>query len=104
MYGTEVLLHKMFLEPSCRAMSPEGADLFFIPSYFKCISVINYVDKFSAENEESFNLLKSTRQYVDTFPWFKKKKGMDHVWLFSWGRHPCLIKNWRNMVGENSIR
>ena len=104
MYGIEVLIHKMFLEPSCVAKNPETADLFYVPSYFKCISVLNFVDKFQPENEESLYYLQKTSEHLKQKPWFAKKKGMDHVWLFSWGRHPCAINGWRKLVGENSIR
>ncbi len=51
MYGTELLFHRFFersgASSSCAVAKPEDADMFFVPSYFKCIEVIlgNNIEK-----------------------------------------------------------
>eukprot|EP00929_Paragymnodinium_shiwhaense_P041862 TRINITY_DN21739_c0_g1_i1.p1 TRINITY_DN21739_c0_g1~~TRINITY_DN21739_c0_g1_i1.p1 ORF type:complete len:505 (+),score=88.75 TRINITY_DN21739_c0_g1_i1:82-1596(+) len=99
MYGTEILYHNHFLQHSCRTTKPEDADLFFVPSYFKCIEVINFADHFNEGRqgeEEGAVLFAQTMSYVKDFgPWFQRFDGADHIVLFSWGRFPCRLPDWR---------
>lgn len=96
MYGTELLLHNFFLRSPCSVSDPEEADLFYVPSYFKCIEVMNYVDHFNENGDEAHILFEQTiANVVQAGPWFRKHDGADHVFLFSWGRFPCRLPNWR---------
>ena len=98
MYGTELLFHNRFQQEAaaCKTSNPADADIFFVPSYFKCIEVLNYFDVFDEAGSEAETLLQQTLEYVQSFgPWFNRKDGADHVFLFSWGRHPCRIPGWR---------
>ena len=96
MYGTELLFHRRFQEEaSCRTDQPQDAEIFFVPSYFKCIEVLNYFDAFDSEGVEADLLFQNVLHYLRSFgPWFDRKDGADHVFLFSWGRHPCRIPGW----------
>ena len=98
MYGTELLFHNRFQQEAaaCQTYDPSEADIFFVPSYFKCIEVLNYFDVFDSEGTEAEALLEQTLRYLGDFgPWFERRDGSDHVFLFSWGRHPCRIPGWR---------
>ena len=98
MYGTELLFHKRFQEEasSCRTDDPHDAEIFFVPSYFKCIEVLNYFDAFDSDDAEADLLFHNVLHHLRSFgPWFDRKDGADHVFLFSWGRHPCRIPGWR---------
>eukprot|EP00434_Breviolum_minutum_P006921 symbB.v1.2.006108.t3/scaffold364.1/size219240/5 len=97
MYGTELLFHQWFLREAaaCRS-TPEDADLFYVPSYFKCIEVLNYFDRFNHQENEASILFNQTLQYVkDASGNWWRNGGADHIFLFSWGRHPCRIPAWR---------
>ena len=87
MYGTELLFHRWFLDEAAACDSPpEEADLFFVPSYFKCVEVLNYFDHFNLEGTEASNLFQQTLASVEAGPWFQRRGGADHIFLFSWGR------------------
>lgn len=90
MWATEVLFHEF--TRGCRTTDPEEADYFFVPSYFKCISVINYVERFDEDLERPSEVLfNQTLAHVESQPYFARRDGIDHIWLFSWGRYPCLL-------------
>lgn len=57
--------------------------------------VLNYFDHFNADGDEADVLFRQTLRYIEDFGWFQRKDGADHVFLFSWGRHPCRISDWR---------
>ena len=106
MYGTELLFHNRFEQEAaaCQTTDPADADVFFVPSYFKCIEVLNYFDAFDSEGNEAETLLQKTLHHLRSFgPWFDRRDGADHVFLFSWGRHPCRIPGWRAGV-RSAIR
>ncbi|CAL1139576.1 unnamed protein product [Cladocopium goreaui] len=95
MYGTELLFHQWFLQEAAACEStPEDADLFYVPSYFKCIEVLNYFDHFDSEETEASKLFNKTLKELDAGSW-QRRGGADHIFLFSWGRHPCRIPAWR---------
>uniref|UniRef100_A0A7S4PY79 Exostosin GT47 domain-containing protein n=1 Tax=Alexandrium monilatum TaxID=311494 RepID=A0A7S4PY79_9DINO len=102
MYGTELLYHRFVSSTGCRVAEPEHADLFFIPSYFKCIEVINYADHFNVDRageDEAALLFHQTLAHVrQAGPWFDRHDGADHVVLFSWGRFPCRLPGWREAI------
>eukprot|EP00927_Polykrikos_kofoidii_P041756 TRINITY_DN35608_c0_g2_i1.p1 TRINITY_DN35608_c0_g2~~TRINITY_DN35608_c0_g2_i1.p1 ORF type:complete len:456 (+),score=51.87 TRINITY_DN35608_c0_g2_i1:87-1370(+) len=102
MYGTEFLYHRYFSSSSCRVMDPDVANLFFVPSYFKCIEVINYADGFNVERpgeEEGSLLFQTTASYIRQLgPWLDRYDGADHIFLFSWGRFPCQLPDWRGVT------
>eukprot|EP00928_Gymnodinium_smaydae_P050425 TRINITY_DN3398_c0_g2_i1.p1 TRINITY_DN3398_c0_g2~~TRINITY_DN3398_c0_g2_i1.p1 ORF type:complete len:559 (-),score=89.84 TRINITY_DN3398_c0_g2_i1:12-1688(-) len=101
MYGTELLYHRLFSSSTCRTEVPEEADFFFVPSYFKCIEVLNYADHFNEGRkgeEEASVLFDQTLKHVKSSPWFARHDGADHVFLFSWGRFPCRLPAWRERL------
>ncbi|CAD7928937.1 unnamed protein product [Amoebophrya sp. A25] len=57
MYGTEIAFHRWFQNSPHRVWHPEGANLFVIPSYFKCIDQLDWVDGF---HENVLDLRKTT--------------------------------------------
>lgn len=91
MYGTEVFFHRF--AKACRTSDPEQADYFFVPSFFKCLSILNRADLFDDKdfNLPSTILFDQTLEHVESFPYFARHDGADHLWLFSWGRYPCLL-------------
>jgi len=96
MYGTEMLFHRFFQQHPCNTHDPSEATMFFIPSYFKCIEVINYVDHFNQNDTEAALLFQNTLAYVRRLgPWYDRFDGADHIMLFSWGRFPCQLPDWR---------
>ena len=59
MYGTETAYHRFF-EKYFRVYDPWEADLFFVPSYFKCIKQMNWLDEFSKE-DKNFSFEEKTK-------------------------------------------
>lgn len=58
--------------------------------------VLNFVEHFNAEENEADILLGQTVEHMrGAGPWFDRHDGADHVFLFSWGRFPCRLANWR---------
>lgn len=102
MYGTEFLFHNLLSTSACRVEDPDAADFFYVPSYFKCIEVINYADHFNEERpgeDEAATLFAQTVSFVrDAGPWFDRHDGADHLFLFSWGRFPCRLPGWRESM------
>lgn len=98
MYGTELLFHRRLLEEAqACSTDAEEAELFFVPSYFKCIEVLNYFDGFDSSGAEATRLLEQTLDHIRSFgPFFDRLDGADHVVLFSWGRFPCRLPGWRS--------
>ena len=99
MYGTEVVIplsiKKKF--PGCVVTDPNEADLFFVPSYFKCLDQLGWVDHFGQDNQSGANqLLNEVLDHVKQKPFWKKRNGADHVILWSWGRYPCAIPRWND--------
>eukprot|EP00397_Hematodinium_sp_SG-2012_P019857 GEMP01020428.1.p1 GENE.GEMP01020428.1~~GEMP01020428.1.p1 ORF type:complete len:380 (+),score=61.79 GEMP01020428.1:663-1802(+) len=90
MYGTEVIFHEFV--NGCRTKDPNEADFFFVPSYFKCLSALNYVDRYDDDLERPSGVLfNQTLAHVESLPYFARNDGVDHIWLFSWGRYPCIL-------------
>lgn len=103
MYGTETLFEKFFLHHPCRVYDPDEAKLFFVPSFFKCIEAINYFEKFRPDGKEATALAQENLNTIKNFyngKYWRRSLGADHIFLFSWGRFPCAIDNWRNIFGR----
>jgi len=101
-WGVEVLLHRFFGAGSCRTYDPEEADFFIVPDYRACHLhlaptyhhrgltrldgddfhsqiIRNHKDKYrqSSQAEDLF------KELVGSLEHFERKKGMDHVFIFS---------------------
>merc|ERR1712012_62297 len=56
----------------------------------------NYVDHFNEQEEEANVLFRQTVDHLQASgPWFGRHDGADHIFLFSWGRFPCRLADWR---------
>eukprot|EP00439_Symbiodinium_sp_Y106_P060580 s372_g8.t6 len=101
-WGVEVLLHRFFASGSCRTLNADEADLFLVPDYRAChihlapnyqhkgltllegddyhSQVIrNHRDKYRRPEEAESSFL----GLIQTLPYFDRKKGMDHIFIFS---------------------
>ncbi|CAE7761557.1 unnamed protein product [Symbiodinium sp. KB8] len=101
-WGVEVLLHRFFASGSCRTLNADEADLFLVPDYRAChihlapnfqhkgltllegddyhSQVIrNHKDKYRRPEEAESSFL----GLIQTLPYFDRKKGMDHIFIFS---------------------
>ena len=106
MYGTEVLWERFFLNHECRTKNPDEANFFFVPSFFKCVEAVNWHEEFRNDGQEAVTMANEVMQLIKTFEngkFWRKNQGADHIFMFSWGRFPCAMKNWRNVFGVRSI-
>ena len=92
MYGTEVVIPQFIKSLGCQTFNPEIADFFLVPSFFKCVDQLGYVDGFGQKDAEaSRKLLKEVMEFVKSKPYWSRKNGADHLFIFSWGKFPCAL-------------
>jgi hypothetical protein len=84
-WGTEVVVHKWLEQAACRTMNPEEADFFFVPSYSTCLWVKEGVENDTAAEQKIFGPI---MELLASSPWYKRRDGMDHIFLFADGQGP----------------
>ncbi|KAM7250836.1 hypothetical protein ACFE04_022719 [Oxalis oulophora] len=73
-WGTQVKIHKFLLQSKLRTRSKEEADLFFVPSYVKCVRMMGGL----SDKEINQMYIKILSQ----MPYFRRSGGRDHVFVF----------------------
>jgi len=98
-WGTEVLFHKFLSQATCRTKDPEEADFFFVPSYSTCMFVTKHLENDADATRVIFNPL---IEELNKYPYFSRKDGMDHIFLFADGQGPRIWGGY-DLVRANSI-
>lgn len=85
-WGTQVKIHKLLLISRFRTRKKEEADLFFVPTYIKCVRMLGGLD----DNEISDTYVKVLSQ----MPYFRRSGGRDHIFVFPSGIGAYIFKSW----------
>ena len=87
-WGVEVLIHKFFENAACRTEDPEEADFFFVPIYSTCHTVFHSNNNDTATSRYHYDPL---MEIVLDQPWWRRRDGMDHMFLFADGDGPRIF-------------
>eukprot|EP00884_Botryococcus_braunii_P008777 jgi/Botrbrau1/17900/Bobra.50_1s0001.1 len=108
-YNIEMLLHEYLLQSPHRTLDPEEADFFYVPLYTSCFihPVFSWADfpwyygpGGIRVNQASMMALEAKRWLETHLPYWGRKGGSDHIWLFPHDEGPCWAPA---EVWENSI-
>mmetsp|Transcript_68610 Transcript_68610/g.184731 ORF Transcript_68610/g.184731 Transcript_68610/m.184731 type:complete len:558 (+) Transcript_68610:211-1884(+) len=101
-WGVEVALHRYFAASACRTRDPDEADFFLVPDYRAChyhmaptfqqrgltriegddyhsALIRNHKDKYRRDADADATF----RKLLGELPFFKRRHGMDHIFIFS---------------------
>lgn len=73
-WGTQVKIHRFLLQSKFRTFSKDEAQLFFVPSYVKCVRINGGLN----DKEINHTFVKILQQ----MPYFRRSSGRDHVFVF----------------------
>ena len=102
-YGIDTLIHELFLMSHHRTLDPDEADFFYVPHYASCF--IQPVRKQAdwpwfpvpgSENrvQGASGLLLQAKRWIEAkYPYWKRRGGRDHIWLFSHDEGACWAPN-----------
>ncbi|KAF4676487.1 hypothetical protein FOL47_006125 [Perkinsus chesapeaki] len=108
MYASEVYI-PLFLsrQSDCIVDDPELANIFLLPTYFKCLDMLDWLDDFKpADSNKSVGgiLMEEILDLTHRKGFLDRRGGVDHVALWSWGKYPCEIEKesfeWRQLAGR----
>lgn len=85
-FGTEIYVHDMLLKSPIRTLDPEEADLFYVPTYPTCIVYKNYANF----KTYRYFIQRSIEVIRDSYPYFNRSGGADHIFPFVHDFGPCL--------------
>ncbi|XP_010056878.2 probable glycosyltransferase At5g25310 [Eucalyptus grandis] len=94
-WGSQVKIHKLFLESRFRTRKKEEADLFFVPAYVKCVRMMGGL------NDKEIN-----RTYVKVLsqmPYFRLSGGRNHIFVFPSGAGAHLFQSWATYINRSII-
>ncbi|KAH7286788.1 hypothetical protein KP509_32G022800 [Ceratopteris richardii] len=92
-WGTQVKVHRLLLRSPFRTMEKEDAQLFFVPTYVKCVRM------FGGLNDKEIN--HTFVQMLQQMPHFRRSGGRDHVFLFPSGAGAHLFKDWEKYINQS---
>ncbi|KAI5084038.1 hypothetical protein GOP47_0000207 [Adiantum capillus-veneris] len=85
-WGTQVKIHQLLLKSTFRTLRKEEAQLFFVPTYVKCVRMLGGL------NDKEIN--HTFVQVLQQLPYFRRSGGRDHVFVFPSGAGAHLFKDW----------
>ncbi|GAB2224386.1 hypothetical protein Drorol1_Dr00005142 [Drosera rotundifolia] len=92
-WGSQVKIHRMFLRSRFRVRRKEEADLFFVPTYVKCVRMLGgFTDR---EIDKTFI------KVLNQMPFFRRSGGRDHVFVFPSGAGAHLFKSWSTYLNRS---
>ncbi|KAG2488211.1 hypothetical protein HYH03_013205 [Edaphochlamys debaryana] len=103
-YMTEHVLHELFLTSEHRTLNPEEADYFYVPISLACMFEIygwNAIPRWPAEvhGTRSYGAammqLEAMKWIAETFPYFKRNGGKDHIWYNPHDEGACYV--WKDI-------
>lgn len=92
-WGSQVKIHRMFLRSRFRVRRKEEADLFFVPTYVKCVRMLGGL----TDREIDKTFIKVLNQ----MPYFRRSGGRDHVFVFPSGAGAHLFKSWSTYLNRS---
>ncbi|PKU83114.1 probable glucuronosyltransferase Os03g0107900 [Dendrobium catenatum] len=94
-WGTQVKIHHLLLKSKFRTSRKEEADLFFVPSYVKCVRMNGGLN----DKEINHTYVKVLGQ----MPYFRLSGGRDHVFVFPSGAGAHLFRSWAVFLNRSII-
>ncbi|XP_004292559.1 PREDICTED: probable glucuronosyltransferase Os02g0520750 [Fragaria vesca subsp. vesca] len=94
-WGTQVKIHRLLQESRFRTRKKEEADLFFVPTYTKCVRMLGGLN----DKEINQTYVKVLRQ----MPYFKRSGGRDHIFVFPSGAGAHLFRSWAKFINRSII-
>ncbi|WCJ43433.1 Exostosin family protein [Euphorbia peplus] len=94
-WGTQVKIHKLLLDSRFRTRKKEDADLFFVPSYVKCVRMMGGL----TDKEINLTYVKVLNQ----MSYFRRSGGRDHIFVFPSGAGAHLFKSWAVYINRSII-
>ncbi|KAL7176278.1 hypothetical protein ACSBR2_029765 [Camellia fascicularis] len=94
-WGTQVKIHRMLLQSRFRTRKKEEADLFFVPSYVKCVRMMGGL------NDKEIN--QTYVKVLSQMPYFRLSGGRNHIFVFPSGAGAHLFRSWAAYLNRSII-
>ncbi|PSS31756.1 Arabinosyltransferase ARAD1 [Actinidia chinensis var. chinensis] len=94
-WGTQVKIHRMLLQSRFRTRKKEEADLFFVPTYVKCVRMMGGL----SDKEINQTYVKVLSQ----MPYFRLSGGRNHIFVFPSGAGASLFRSWATYLNRSII-
>ncbi|KAK6246344.1 hypothetical protein SCA6_009434 [Theobroma cacao] len=94
-WGSQVKIHRLLLESRFRTRKKEEADLFFVPSYVKCVRMLGGL------NDKEIN--QTYVKVLSQMPYFRRSGGRDHIFVFPSGAGAHLFRSWATYINRSII-
>ncbi|KAI8531449.1 hypothetical protein RHMOL_Rhmol11G0138100 [Rhododendron molle] len=94
-WGTQVKIHRMLLKSRFRTRKKGEADLFFVPSYVKCVRMMGGL----SDKEINQTYVKVLSQ----MPYFRLSGGRNHIFIFPSGAGATLFRSWATYLNRSII-
>ncbi|KAL0351573.1 UNVERIFIED_CONTAM: putative glucuronosyltransferase [Sesamum calycinum] len=94
-WGTQVKIHRLLLQSTYRTRNKEEADLFFVPSYVKCVRMMGGL------NDKEIN--QTYVKVLSQMPYFRLSGGRNHIFVFPSGAGAHLFKSWAVYLNRSII-
>ncbi|ERN19913.1 probable beta-1,4-xylosyltransferase IRX10 [Amborella trichopoda] len=94
-WGTQVKIHQLLLKSSVRTMNKNEAQLFFVPSYVKCVRMMGGL------NDKEIN--QTYVKVLSQMPYFCRSGGRDHIFVFPSGAGAHLFRSWATYLNRSII-
>ncbi|XP_043722695.1 probable arabinosyltransferase ARAD1 isoform X1 [Telopea speciosissima] len=94
-WGTQVKIHTLLLQSKFRTLKKENADLFFVPSYVKCVRMMGGL------NDKEIN--QTYVKVLSQMSYFRRSGGRDHVFVFPSGAGAHLFRSWAMYLNRSII-
>lgn len=92
-WGTQVKIHQFLLESRFRTLNKEEADLFFVPTYVKCVRMKGGL------NDKEIN--KTYVKVLSQMPYFRRSWGRNHIFVFPSGAGAHLFRSWATYLNRS---
>lgn len=94
-WGTQVKIHQLLRKSGSLTMNKDEAQLFFVPSYVKCVRMKGGL------NDKEIN--QTYVRVLKQMPYFRRSGGRDHIFVFPSGAGAHLFKAWSTYLNRSII-
>ncbi|KAF8377114.1 hypothetical protein HHK36_030487 [Tetracentron sinense] len=94
-WGTQVKIHRLLLQSRFRTRKKEEADLFFVPTYVKCVRMMGGL------NDKEINL--TYVKVLSQMQYFRLSGGRNHIFIFPSGAGAHLFRSWAIYLNRSII-
>ena len=93
-YSSEFHVHRYLKKSSVRTNDPSKADFFYLPVYTTCDLITHQPNDV---NRVGNNFQKALDHIIQTYPYWNRTSGRDHVYLFAQGFAARLAGDWKRI-------